>query len=151
MFEYLLFGLGTSNPMNNSLPLLFPFLFIGFWCAVCILFSRIGDWHKLARAFTASNSPHGKRFYMQSGSVGLINYRSCLNVSVTPDGMFLSVPLIFKLGHPPLFIPWIVISNREDKKTLWYETVKLTIGTPELGSIRLPKKILDGIDVTTPV
>jgi hypothetical protein len=55
--------------------------------------------------------------------------------------MFLSVFPLFRLGHPPLFIPWAAISSRDEKKSPWLETVKLGVGSPELTTIELPKSV----------
>jgi hypothetical protein len=121
---------------------LIPFLIAAFWCFMCLMFSFISGWRVLAERYKAAESTHGRAFFMKSGKVGQISYRSCLNVCVSDEGMFLSVFPLFRLGHSPLFIPWIAISSREDKKLLWLKTVKLGIGAPRIATIELPKSVL---------
>lgn len=42
----------------------------------------------------------------------LLRLRSCLNVAVNEAGMHLSIFPLFRLFHPPLFIPWEHISTK---------------------------------------
>src|SRR6266481_326550 len=97
--------------MNNSAPptiliVLFPFLFMGMWCAVCMQLATKGGWRRLAESFPARRLPSGRHFFMQGGRVGQVAYGGSLNIYSSPEGLYLSVLLPFRLGHPPLLIPW---------------------------------------------
>lgn len=95
-----------------------PDPFRHFWVLHVPSVFYVSGWRRLAQVYKAADSPRGKSFYMRSGGVGLISYRSCLNVSVTPEGMFLSVFPLFRLCHPTLFIPWASISGSVAKNIL---------------------------------
>jgi hypothetical protein len=34
------------------------------------------------------------------------NYRSCVTLGANARGLYLAVRPLFRIGHPPLFIPW---------------------------------------------
>ena len=126
---------------------LFPFFFVGMWCAVSLLLSAAGGWRRLAESFPARGKPSGRLFSMQSGKVGLVSYRSCLTVYSTPEGFYLSVWLPFRLGHSPLFIPWHAVHNETTRRFLWMETVVFDVGSPSIATLQLSKKICEGHNV----
>lgn len=95
----------------DFLPIAFPALFVGMWCVISLMLARLGGWHALAQAHRAASKPVGKRFGMESGSIGLVSYNGCLTVCVTGEGVYMSVWPMFRLGHPPLFFPWSEIHN----------------------------------------
>jgi hypothetical protein len=133
--------------MDNALPpkmfiVAFPFFFLGMWCAISLLLSRVGGWHRLARAFPARGRPQGTRFSVQSGKVGMVNYNNCLTIYVSPDGLYLSVWPVFRIGHPPLFVPWDDISNPRTRRFLWVRTTTVQVGSPNIATIQLSTKIL---------
>src|SRR6476469_6745769 len=102
--------------MNKSAPdifflVLFPFIFVGMWCAVSLILSTTGGWRRLAASFPARSQPSGRRFFLQGGKVGQVTYSGCLTIYSSQEGLHLSVWLPFRLGHPPLFIPWDAIRN----------------------------------------
>ncbi len=80
---------------------------------------------------------------MQSARMGLVNYSSCLTVYVSKDGLYLSVWPMFRLGHPPLFLPWSAIQKPTLKKVLWVEMASFEVGVPRLASVTLSKKVLE--------
>ena len=138
--------------MNNPGPptffiVLFPFLFVGMWCAVSLLLSTLGGWRHLAESFPATDQPRGRRFFMQSGKVGSVNYGSCLTIYSTPNGLYLSVWFPFRLGHPPLFIPWSAVRHATTHRFLWSETVSFDVGSPSVATLQLSKRIFEGRDV----
>lgn len=135
--------------MDNSAPplvfiVLFPFLFVGMWCAICLLLSRLGGWRRLAESFPVSSGPSGKCFIMQSGKVGVVSYGGCLTVHNSPTGLFLSVWWLFRLGHPPLFIPWSAIRNVRTRRYLWTENVVFEVGSRDVVTLQLSKRVFEG-------
>ncbi|MCA8831264.1 hypothetical protein [Hymenobacter pini] len=105
----------------------FPLGFVGFWAAICWVISLNG-WRQLAQHFRAHGEPPAKAdsFWMQAasmrevGAVGLgASYRGVLNISCSPAGLGLSVLFLFRVGHPPLLIPWSAIGPVEWKQGLF--------------------------------
>ena len=114
-----------------------------FWCAVVLLLSYLSGWQALAASYEAKEPPRGTLFSGQSGSVGIVSYRNSLTVHAAPDGFFLTVPAIFRIGHKPLFIPWSAVRNRKPVKILWYEAVSFEVGSPRVAELRLPPRIFE--------
>ncbi|HEY7676970.1 MAG TPA: hypothetical protein VIG69_07845 [Candidatus Methylomirabilis sp.] len=90
-----------------------PFILViaGIWIALSIALSRAGGWAALAAVYRASEAFEGERWRFQSAGMRWgTNYGSCLTVGADAKGLHLAVPLLFRIGHPPLFIPWTDIS-----------------------------------------
>lgn len=126
---------------------LFPFFFVSMWCAISLLLSAMGGWRRLAESFAARDEPTGRHFFMQSGKIGIVNYGSCLTIHSAPSGFYLSVWLPFRIGHPPLFIPWQEVRNVTTRRFLWFERVVFDVGSPSIASLQLSKKIFQGHNV----
>jgi hypothetical protein len=127
--------------MDNPLLLVVLALLVPWAYAVSLLIAQIGGWRHLAKRFPANDEPSGKRFFMQTGSVGQIGYGSCLTIHCSPNGLRISVLWPFRLAHPPLFIPWDVIQNCRAERLLWMDTVVFDVQTSKAVKLRLPKKV----------
>lgn len=123
---------------------LFPFVFVGVWSTVCLMLSRMGGWRRLAESFPVRNEPLGRCFFMQSGKVGPVSYGGCLTIHSSPKGLRLSVWLPFRLGHPPLFIPWDAIRNPKIRRFLWAENVVFDVGARDVVTLQLSKRVFEG-------
>lgn len=128
-------------------PLLQPVAYLAavvvFWCVVLLFLAFSGGWQKLARLYRTRKEPTGTAYYWQGGCVGWVNYNGCLTVHTTREGLFLSMPLIFRLGHPALFIPWRAIHVEEEGRLLFrsQRIVTFTIGDPQIAALTLPQRI----------
>lgn len=103
--------------MDNSQTLLiiaivivFPVFFIGIWSGVCYLIAAIGGWQGLARKYeTAKDTPVDQKFTGQYGKFGLSNYKYTLTVGFSSNGLFFANNPLFRIGHPPMLIPWSTV------------------------------------------
>ncbi len=102
-------------------------LFIIFWGAVLFLLSMAGGWRRLDRSFRSAATPRGDFFRWMSGQMGIVNYRSVLNVAVSGDGIFLSVMKLFSPFHPGLFIPWDAILSMKQRSVFLKNYVEMEI------------------------
>ncbi len=115
----LLQGFPERHPEPSEwMPALFPVFFVGMWVGVCSLLSEMGGWRTLARHYGASSPFPGKRFRFRSARLGGVNYNSCLTFEAGPAGLHISVLAPFRVGHPPLLVPWSDITAREEKSWL---------------------------------
>jgi hypothetical protein len=121
----------------------FPVAFAALWTGVFILISLISGWSRLAKNFATDRNSLGREFHWQSGSVGFVRYRNCLNVAVASNGLFLWLPWIFRVGHRKLFIPWSAIHDEESKQVLWFSMIRFQVGKPGIARIRLPRKVFE--------
>ena len=59
------------------------------------------------------------------------NYKHCLTVGADPTGLFLSVLFFYRVGHPPLFLPWSELSIRRRRRILFFKYVEFRLGREE--------------------
>lgn len=133
---------------NETLVLLlilvaFPLVFGMMWCGVLFLLSHLSGWRRLAERYRASGQSGGHEFRWQSGYVGAVSYRNCLNVRVGPSGVSLALVRPLHVFHPDLQIPWAALSNPQSMKVLWHESTRFDVGTPKVTTIRLPKTVVE--------
>jgi len=126
-----------------------PLLLIGVISGSLLVVSALGGWRQLAEFFPANDLPSGRRFLMQSGSVGWVNYSGCLTIYSSPDGLYLATMWPFRAGHPPLFIPWSEIHGVTTRRVLRMEDVVFEVGSPRIAKLSLPKKVFEGRELTT--
>lgn len=118
----------------------FCLVFPLFWCAVVLLISRLGDWHRLSKTYAAgSRQPSGTGAVHSGvfGLVGISRYKFTLTVHFERDGFFLENMFLFRVGHPRLFIPWSAIAERSSRDLWRWKVTVLTIGQPREGKIAL--------------
>jgi hypothetical protein len=135
--------------------LLFVIAFVGLWSFVCVLLSHIGGWASLAEHYRCQEPFLGSCWRMQRGEFRwFIAYNNCLMVGADPRGLFLGVFVLFRLGHPPLFIPWRDISVSR-RKFVWIKRVRFVLGhdvqIPFTISDRLAQKLQDAAGSSWPV
>jgi len=134
---------------NSTFPLLFavcfPVFFIGLWCLIVSILSRVGGWGKLAEQFRYEGQPNGQKYGMQSLSLGGVNYNNCLTMHVAPEGLYVSTWWIFRLKHPTLCIPWKAFHPGKEKKFLWIRYYQFEIGHPVITKAVIQKKTYEAI------
>lgn len=118
-------------------PLLFLVVFPPFWCAVVWLTAQAG-WARLARRYRSWRTPPGAPKRMQSGRVGWANYNHVLDIAAGPDGLHLGTSWLFRIGHPPLLLPWSELHAVREERLLWQHRVAFDVGRPRLLRLRLP-------------
>lgn len=115
----------------------FPF-FVAFWCAICFVLSLIGGWHSLAQHYRLNGAFAGKRWHLRSGSLRLVNYGNCLTLGADSTGLFMSILFPFRIGHPPLHIPWSEVSA-ESYRLFFFPRVKFHFKQEPTVSFKLSK------------
>ena len=133
----------TSFQITTAIALAPLVILPAFWCLIVFGLSHASGWQRLAATYATQLAPHGKRFVARSGKVGGVSYRNVLIVHLAPEGMFLAVFLLFRIGHKTLLIPWNAIHDEEAVKFLWYRAVRFQIGRPTIGRVELPTEILE--------
>lgn len=104
---------------------LFVLAGVGIWIGIGLFVARVGGWATLATVYEYSGEFRGESLRFQSARMRWgTNYGSCLTVGANPRGLYLAVFFIFRIGHPPLLIPWPDISISE-QKARWFNYVML--------------------------
>ena len=133
----------------NSLPphfwLLFPVFFIGLWALVGLLISSLSGWRVLASRFSRTEQPFGDVKTAGPLFYGIYlrfwtHYSSVVRVTAAHDALYLSVLFLFRIGHPPLRIPWDEIHFTTTTCFLRRYMV-LTLGTNEQIPLRISQRM----------
>ncbi len=85
---------------------------------VISLLATLSGWERLAGRYPLSGAfpKGGHRF--QSMRLNNTTYRRVLRMLETPEGLYLVPMSLFRVDHPPLFIPWQAIEI-EEHPTWW--------------------------------
>lgn len=98
-------------------------LFLFAWISAGLIVSRMSGWHKLAQRFALQGDFPSRCWRWRSATARYgSHYNNCLRVAADPAGLYMAMPWLFRIGHPPLFIPWSEISISHTKVLLWKMT-----------------------------
>ena len=134
-----------QNTLSSYLLFLIPFYVAGMWLLISTMVSFIGGWRTLSRRFRAQHAPEGNittagpftySVYMRFRT----HYGNVIRVTSAQDGLYLSVLAIFRVAHPPLFIPWHEIELTRSS-FLWWRYVVLTLGREEQIPMRISERM----------
>ncbi|MGC4102139.1 hypothetical protein [Ferruginibacter sp.] len=121
----------------------FPVLFIGGWVLITFVIARFG-WSSLAGRYKAApGSFTGTRLSYISAKINFTNYNNCLNLQYNNEGILLQPIIIFRLFHPPLFIPWNEIMDVKDKTIFFSKWKKMFIGSATVCTITLSRSVFE--------
>jgi hypothetical protein len=104
----------TSPSLSPAIAIVvFALFFVTLWCAVCFLLSRMSGWALLAKRFRADSLRPEHTWIWQSARMRWsCNYNRCLTFGADPSGLYLSIMVLFRIGSPPLLIPWSAAKNK---------------------------------------
>ncbi|MBD2354600.1 hypothetical protein H6G41_08145 [Tolypothrix sp. FACHB-123] len=109
---------------------------------VIVIFILSVDWNKLAKYYSTNEPAPANLSRFQYGSVGMAYYKGSLNVGVTPQGLYLSIFILFNFGLPALLIPWSAIKKIEPANQLFMQRFRLYLTKPDV-KIILRKEALE--------
>ena len=126
----------------------FPIFFTALWIGITYLMSLIGGWGRVAERYPAGDSPpEGAILKKVTGMFGMARYRGVLTVVTTDEGLHIDIRKVFRVGHPPLFIPFSAIQGARRQTLFFWEYVAFDVGEPALAGVRLPSKVFAGTPV----
>lgn len=117
--------------------------------ALIFALSRMG-WALVARCYKHSGTFTGARVGIISAAVNTGNYKNSLLLKYNSEGFYLRPVFIFRLFHPPLFIPWTEIAAINDKSVMRGNTTELVVGHPELARITILESTFKQIEHAVP-
>jgi hypothetical protein len=92
---------------DRLMELYYPILIPLFWLLISGMIARMSGWRTLAEAYPLQSDPTGPKLRFQSATLRWSsNYTGIVHVSGDGQGLYLSVLFLFRIGHPPMFIPW---------------------------------------------
>jgi len=134
--------------MNDFPGWAFFIFFILMWCSISLILSYISGWQELAKHYKTTQPSPNNMSYMKTGRIGITRFRNALNIGTTSDALYLSVFPFFRLGHPPLLIPWSAIT-RVEQVSRWFwltDYYRLQVGSPRITTLMLPKRSLANVE-----
>jgi hypothetical protein len=121
-------------PANNDLDLRwFLPLFIGGWCAFEVSFSIISGWYALSQRYRSTHTVEGRLFPFASMKLGPrffpVSYPLFVRLGLA--GISLSIFPLFRICHPPLFIPWSAVSDCRRERHLFFMHTAVYVSEPK--------------------
>jgi hypothetical protein len=95
-----------SPALIAAISLAGPVLFALIWVGVVNLLAWIGGWSRLAQDYRSYDDFGGALWRFQYGWFGGVRYKGVLTFGTDAKGLYLSVLVLFRPGHPPLLVPW---------------------------------------------
>lgn len=115
--------------------------FILYINLLCILIAAWSGWRTLAARFRHEFDPRNQiRGWKSARMRWGCHYNNALKVGVSDEGLSLATIAIVP-QHPPLLIPWNEIRVIGRSKILWFNYVRLELGTQE----RIPFMIFENL------
>lgn len=120
----------------------FPLYFAGLSYGVLLFLSSIGGWRRLAKAYPDESPVEGLTFHWQSAQFGSVYYRGCVNVTLNPIRVRLSMVPLCRVWHPAINVPWSEI--RVEMGRTWFREVGTFRFAREPGvRVRLRRRLVD--------
>jgi hypothetical protein len=125
-------------------PVWFALAFPLFWCSISYVISRMSGWGEMHARYGGPTATAPPARSLRSGHIGIARYKGVLNIAHDQVGLYLSVMVLIRVGHPPLFIPWSEVGNVTKKKVLWSDRVGFSVGHPVITTLDLPLAAVKG-------
>ena len=140
------------NTLQTHFWPLFPVFFFGVWALVGLLISSLSGWWVLASRFSTDEQPFGDVKTAGPLFYGIYlrfwtHYSSVVRITAAHDALYLSVLFLFRIGHPPLRIPWNEIRFSATTYFLRRYMV-LTLGTNEQIPLRISQRMARNLGLT---
>jgi|ERR1039458_7222159 hypothetical protein len=129
----------------------YAIFFIAVWYVALSLISILSGWHALSERFKQETAPYGEMrtagpFFYSIYMRFWCHYSSVVRLTAASDGLYLSVMLPFRIGHPPLRITWNEIQLR---RTKWFlgTYIVLTLGNEEMIPMRISQRMARNLGI----
>jgi hypothetical protein len=142
-----------AGPSDNFL---FSYLGIAlfgiiFVCSVSFLISFLTGWFALTRRFKKQSEPYGEvrsagPFFYTVYMRGWSHYSSVIRLMAASDALYMSILLPFRIGHPPLRIPWDEIQFASTK-FFFRSYIVLTLGNQEKIPMRISLRMARNLGI----
>lgn len=118
----------------------------GLFILLLIATHVFDGWRLLAKRYRATEVPAGNESFFETIYINGGRYLWVFLI-INEGGVYMEVPIIFRLGRPPLFIPWTDISEVSNQNYVLWKWIVLEVGNPSIATIRLPHNIFwDSVD-----
>ena len=143
----------TINSLLNSPPgiAILALFIVAVWWVTLSLVGLMTGWSALARRFRRESEPYGDNktagpFFYTVYMRYWTHYSSVIRLTAAADALYLSVLFPFRIGHPPLRIPWNEIQFGRTKRFLRTYIV-LALGNEERIPMRIPERMAANLGI----
>ena len=119
-------------------PPFFVLLFMGMWVLTLHVLGIVSGWAILSRRFRFTGTFCGQSWPFRSARMRFqVHYGNCLSMGADESGLYLAVFPIFRIGHPPLLIPWSEVFIMSGAKGFIFKKRELRLGRQESIPLRI--------------
>ena len=140
-----------ESPPQAPSSLGFPFysvlFFICFWCLITLLISAISGWMTLARKFRLENEFQGEKWRFRTAYMRFLShYSNVITIGSDRTGLYMSLFHLFRIGHPPLLIPWPEVTILQGEHFyFFFKTKKFFLGREERIPLRISASLAENL------
>jgi hypothetical protein len=120
-----------SMMTNTLFPVWIPVTTFSLLLFISTVLSIKSGWHRIAKQFPYRAQPEDRKFFFVRMSLGSglfpVAYGGATIVRLGPSGLGISVIFLLRFLHPPMFIPWSVVTRCVREKHHYYEVTRLSI------------------------
>ena len=127
--------------------IIFLVFFTALWSFIAFITSRIWGWHAMSKHYTGDLSYVNESLRFRSARFGWGSYSGVLTFSVNDEELGISVLFLYRVGHPPLKIPFEEINAYE--KTVILPEVHMTFAQTPERVIKIPRRVADAIEAAS--
>jgi hypothetical protein len=125
--------------------------FLAVWYLSLSLIGILSGWHALSKRFKQETTPYGEikavgPFFYSIYMRFWCHYSSVVRLTAASDGLYASVVFPFRIGHPPLRIPWGEIQLGRTK-WLMRTYIVLTLGNEEKIPMRISQRMARNLGI----
>ncbi|MFK7804395.1 MAG: hypothetical protein AB8G95_22360 [Anaerolineae bacterium] len=126
---------------------IFLVFFTALWSFIAFITSRIGGWNAIAQHYQGELSYKNESLGFRSARFGWMGYSGVLTFSVNDEELGISVLFLYRVGHPPLKIPFEEINAYE--KTVILPEVHMSFAQTPERVIKIPRRVADAIEAAS--
>jgi hypothetical protein len=138
--------------MNSPLGFaIIVFFIVAVWWVTLKSVGLLTGWSTLVRRFRKESDPYGDSktagpFFYTVYMRYWTHYSSVIRLTAAADALYASVLFPFRIGHPPLRIPWNEIQIGK-AKFLWRSYVLLALGNQERIPMRISERMARNLGI----
>jgi hypothetical protein len=141
----------SPNGLTAYWPILFLALGVTLMGFIGFLNSVISGWYSLSKRFHAQSEPYGDTriagpFFYTVYMRYWAHYSCIIRMIAAEDALYLSAHFGFRIGHPPLSIPWREIRLSRTNR-FWRRYVVLTLGDQEKIPMRISERMARNLGI----
>jgi hypothetical protein len=129
-------------------PPFFVVFFAAGWALSTYAVSLLSGWNRLSKRFRYRGPYYSEKWSFQSARMRtLIGFGNALTLGADESGLYMAVFPLFRIGCPPLLIPWSEISIIPGERGLIFKKRVLLLGRQEAISLSISSTLAEHLKV----